>query len=447
MLASAWSRCLTSFLLAASVVGCGTGFYGDGTTSLGPTIGDGDFGDGDGDTGDSDGGTGTTTAAPTRSVDVLFVVDNSGSMGEEQISLALAADVLIAELEAADADYRIGVTTTDSGNPWCPSGTTTPEAGNLVLSSCKSRLGDFVFNNGEVDVGDIACNDICLLDNTELQIQPTTTDVDPVASPRPWVQSIDGQTNLPPGTNVAEALRCFLPQGINGCGFESQLESMYLALIRAQSADEASYGFTRPDAVLAVVFLTDEADCSYNTSFAEIFEQDGNKVFWSDPTDSFPTSAVCWNAGVRCTGDPSNYTSCDPINKDVNGQEGVSDANAVLHPLSRYIGLLDGFQQVKQALDPNREIVVAVIGGVQSDGTPFYADVGGTEPQFQYTFGIGPGCEAANPNDPGSPTQAVPPVRMREVSDTFSPGSLYSICDSNYASPMSEVAQKIVAQF
>ncbi|GAF87238.1 unnamed protein product, partial [marine sediment metagenome] len=281
-------------------------------------------------------------------------VDNSGSMGGEQTTLALSVDVLVAALEAADADYRIGITTSDSGNPWCPSGATTPEAGNLVLSSCKARINDFISNNGESDVTDIACNDICTLSPAELEIQPTTTDFDDTPSQRPWVQNLDGQTNLPPGTDVAQALRCFLPQGINGCGFESQLESMYLALVRSQDLSEANYGFIRSDAVLAVVLVSDEVDCSYNKSFGQIFEADGNKVFWSDPASPFPTSAVCWNAGVTCTGDPSNYASCDPANKDVDGNQGVDDADAVLHPVSRYVGLLDALEQEKQSLNSDR---------------------------------------------------------------------------------------------
>ena len=74
------------------------------------------------------------------SVDILFVIDNSSSMGPAQAKLAADFDVFIDALESSpiEIDYRIGVTTTDNGNPWCPGGT--PEAGNLVLESCKNRL-------------------------------------------------------------------------------------------------------------------------------------------------------------------------------------------------------------------------------------------------------------------------------------------------------------------
>jgi hypothetical protein len=150
---------------------------------------------------------------------------------------------------------------------------------------------------------------------------------------------------------------------------------MHLALRRAENSDEAEYGFIRATAILAVVFVTDEADCSFNEQYAEIFAQDGNKVFWSDPSASVPTSAVCWNAGVECIGDPSSYTSCDPVNKDTNGNSGVADADAVLHPMSRYYGLLDDLEQQKQEYNANPEIIVALIGGVDASGNVVYADL------------------------------------------------------------------------
>ena len=69
-----------------------------------------------------------------KDVDILFVIDNSGSMGEEQAILAnnFASFIEVLEAEDVEANYRIGITTTDNGNPWCPPGVTTPESGKLV---------------------------------------------------------------------------------------------------------------------------------------------------------------------------------------------------------------------------------------------------------------------------------------------------------------------------
>jgi hypothetical protein len=380
-----------------------------------------------------------------KDVDILFVIDNSGSMGEEQAILAqnFGSFITVLEQEDVEANYRIGVTTTDNGNEWCPAGTTTPEAGKLVLSSCKTRINDFLFNNGAVNVQDLACNDICNLTEAELAIVPTTTDFDSTEQARPWLENIEGKKNIPATTSTVDAFKCFGPQGINGCGFESQLESMYLSLKRAENTEEDEYGFLRAQAILAIVFVTDEVDCSYNKSYSEIFKQDGNKVFWSDPAASFPTSAVCWNAGVKCTGDPSNYESCDSMNYDVDGNEGVPDSEAVLHPMSRYYGLLDGLEVQKQEFNAQQEIIVGLIGGVDAQGDAHYSSVAGTDPVYENSFGIGPGCTAPPPMGSTDPVQAVPPVREKELVNRYSEGNMFSICSSDYSPALEEIANRI----
>lgn len=378
-----------------------------------------------------------------KDVDVLFVIDNSGSMGEEQAILAqnFGSFITVLEQEGVEANYRIGVTTSDNGNDWCNG--TGPEAGKLVLSSCKTRISDFLFNNGMVDVQDLACNDICTLTEAELEITPTTTDLDSTEVARPWLENIEGKKNIPASTSTVDAFRCFGPQGINGCGFESQLESMYLSLKRADDAKEKEYGFLRAQAILAIVHVTDEEDCSYNKNYSEIFSQDGNKVFWSDPAAAFPTSAVCWNAGVTCTGDPSGYDSCVATNKDVDGNEGVPDNEAVLHPMNRYNGLLDGLEVQKQDFNAQQEIIVALIGGVNNQGDVFYQSVANTDPTYENNFGIGPGCTAPPPMGSTEPVTAVPPVRIKALVDRFSEGNLFSICEDDYSPALEEIANRI----
>lgn len=49
-------------------------------------------------------------------VDILFVVDNSGSMGDMQSSISANSSVFITALNAAGADFRIAVITTDDPN-------------------------------------------------------------------------------------------------------------------------------------------------------------------------------------------------------------------------------------------------------------------------------------------------------------------------------------------
>ena len=80
------------------------------------------------------------------------------------------------------------MTTTDNGNPVC--GQTGPEAGKLQMTSCLQRQNEFVFPNPPTDATAIACTDNCAI--MDMNIQPTTTEVDPEPKPRPWLENIEG---------------------------------------------------------------------------------------------------------------------------------------------------------------------------------------------------------------------------------------------------------------
>jgi hypothetical protein len=418
-------------ILSIALAGCPAPANGDdeaGTTTTNGTEGESSSDESpetSDDSPETDDGS-TTGNVEVDKVSILLIVDNSGSMGEEQSRLTTGIFALTDTLDAASIDWRLGVTTSDNGNPWCPNGTTTPEGGNLVLSSCRSRLGDFLFSDS-VDVQDIACTDICSLES--VTVNPTATLTDPNLAPRPWIERSGGVANV--DEPIGDVLGCVIPQGVNGCGFESQLESAYLGISRSLSPDEANYGFFEADRLPVLVFLTDEVDCSYNKDWVDIFIDDGGKVFWSDPAASFPTSALCWNAGVDCSGDPSQYSSCEPMNKSIEGFLNVPDPDAVLHPINRYT----------QRFADIGAIVYGIVG-VDADGEPFYAD-SFEDPAYQDAFGIGPGCTAA-----GGVT-AVPPVRLRAVAEANAPRSgrkLYSVCGSNYGPTFADIAQSIVNQ-
>src|SRR5690606_23068973 len=157
-------------------------------------------------------------------------------------------------------------TRTDSGNPNGKAVDTTPEGGNVVLSSCLDRVDAGEFANEFLGEDySYACTDHCALDDATLtaMMKPTETQYsDGEAAPRRWIERIEGNTNLPEGVSTVDAFQCFGPQGVSGCGFESHLDSMYRALAQASSeSSTTNYGFLRDQAILSVVIVTDEADC------------------------------------------------------------------------------------------------------------------------------------------------------------------------------------------
>ncbi|MCA9709061.1 MAG: hypothetical protein KDK70_24665 [Myxococcales bacterium] len=367
-------------------------------------------------------------------IDLLFIIDNSGSMGEEQLNLASNMPKLVRGLEEltdangmpVTADVHIMVTTTDSGNvlcePYYPPGRS-PENGSPISDACIDRLERFTSISQPPVVAESACTAVCPtpLSPSDQYIAfsgagDNVPDVDPV--------DIDGDGML--DSAVAQTLSCVGPQGIDGCGYESPLDSMLNALDPSAPWNQGSAGFLRDGALLAVAVITDEADCSVvdesvmmDVSVQETNPQSGMPV---------PTSAICWNAGVSCDGPDGEgvYSNC-------------SSTGDRLRPVQEYIDYLQG---------QDRRVVMLGIVGVppvteRNPDPPFQPLAGGVldleyrdwrDPDYpnggdvlpddwdagldaaykEYQFGIGPGCTGEDGMG-GFTGQAIPPVRIKEV--------------------------------
>ena len=397
-----------------------------------PTGGETDDATTTGETGETGDETTTGALGPIEGVDILFVIDNSGSMAAHQKRLSTAIPALVAPLSAAGLDLRIAVTTTDAGNPRCPSAVTKPEAGALQARSCREGISEGEWLVGQDDLS-ANCLDSC--PHETITFAPTATEDDPQPAVRPWIEWIDGAGNVDVPLN--EALACVLPQGVAGCGFESPLESMYLALSRTQDPADPGYGFLRTNADLLVVIVSDETDCSSAPGGAEIFTD--NKVFWNDPGDPVPTSALCWNAGMQCSGGPGTYDDCVATDHDLSGAVTDDSNQAVLHPVSRYQGMLSTILAGKAQAGSKARVHLAAIAGVPVGypGNPLvFAD---GEPEVQANFGIGPGCESAD-------ALAVPPGRIRELVEQTAPlgPGLFSICAPSFESSLASLADGLL---
>ena len=387
----------------------------------------------------------TVAIAINKDVDILFVIDNSGSMAPKQTRVSANFEAFINVLEAKDVDanYRIGITTTDAGNPRCPNATYTPEGGNLVLSSCLDRIAQKEFQFADNDFA-TSCTDFCTKKDADITIRPTTTATDDNPAPRKWIERIEGQSNISGVANNVEAFQCYGPQGVAGCGFESHLESMYLALAKATSdSSKTNYGFLRDAAILAIVIITDEGDCSNNPKTGEIFTS--NKIFWNSPDDPAPTSAVCFRAGVECTGGPGTYSECHSQNFDVNGAVTTDPDAMALPPVQKYIDFVKTIEAQKQRIDMSQKVLISLIAGVPLGYEKFEQEIPyqDSNDDHQVNFGIGPGCifDAAD-------ATSVPPVREREFAEAFledptKERNLYSLCEQDYSGALASIADQI----
>ncbi|MEM6296994.1 MAG: vWA domain-containing protein [Myxococcota bacterium] len=389
-------------------------------------------------------------------IDLLFVIDNSGTMGEEQLTLARNFGELVDELQTltdgsandAPADVHIMVTTTDMGNPRCDDEFKPPgyeeQRGAPVATPCTERIERFTGRGVDAPTIEAACLEVC----------------DPAAPAAPTSHFI---AFGPEGSNVeggtpTDALACIGPQGIDGCGFESPLEAMLQALnpcacwndpaacgedaVAACVQTPYEQSFLREGAILAIVMITDEADCSvrdFSMMTASTFMETSPLTGLPEPS-----SAQCWNAGVVCPAEPDGTLSgCTPSNWSIDGSSGVSDEDAVLHPTSRYEALLGSFRA------EGREVVMLGVLGVPEvtaydDAPPFLPVQGGVadlqyrgwaDPAYPagdilpedwdagadaasktFEFGIGPGCTVVTEDYAG---QGIPPVRIRRVCESL----------------------------
>ncbi len=164
-------------------------------------------------------------AAPVQAcdkMDILFVVDNSGSMGQEQTNLADNFPQFIQVLDNYDPplDYRVGITTTGIDYTY------TMDLGGFTLP--QSQTGG---DNG------------ALLQRCDMT--------------RRWVEGGD--------SNRSATFSCAAEVGADGPADEMPLAAVHKTFAD-RMADGTNAGFHRDDALLAIVILTDEDDCSYEQS-------------------------------------------------------------------------------------------------------------------------------------------------------------------------------------
>lgn len=170
------------------------------------------------------------TQLETPEVDILFVIDNSCSMSDEQASLTANFASFIQFADAQGLAYQISVVSTDMsggfGGPQC-TGNATPQR---PMGMSQAACGYFADGNG-----------------TNTQQNPDWRIITPNEQPSPEV-----------------AFTAVATQGTRGSGTEKGLESAYQALSSPLITGWNS-GFLRPDAYLALIFISDEEDQSPQT--------------------------------------------------------------------------------------------------------------------------------------------------------------------------------------
>jgi hypothetical protein len=250
----------------------------------------------------------------TKKIDLLFVIDDSGSMREEQTSLRANFPRFMQALEVAGTpDLQIAVISTDVG------------AGGMKIDKCEN-------------IGDAG----------RFQVAPGC----PLQAGAPPFLKIDSQGQKNFDGALTDAFSCIANLGFDGCGYEHQLQSLRVSL----SNNNPHLGaFLRPEAHLGIIIISDEDDCS----------GDFDSTLYTSTIAGQSPNLRCATAGHVCQDRPVTalpmsvpLASCRPA---VHGPDEASRRAGLIN--------IDTFvNHVKSLKAPGRRVLVAGIYGSGTDG-------------------------------------------------------------------------------
>lgn len=325
-----------------------------------------------------------------RKIDILFVIDDSGSMREEQANLTANFGNFINVLQTIEGglpDVHLGVVNSDVGalNTATANGCTGfGDNGNLQTTSRPFNMPSFecAMLGGNKFISDVS-------------------------------DGAGGRTTNYSG-NLEDAFKCIAVVGTGGCGLEQHLESMK----RALNGNGNNAGFLRSDAYLAVVFLADEDDCSASDP---MFYAPGSVGSALGPIDSFR----CFEFGVECDGDPRSVgtkTNCAP---DLGSD--------LLFSPDTYVSFLKGLKD-----NPKDVIVATIIGNPDRVSVGRYdPDDTGPEPERPTLL---PGCDYMPAG--GGTSTAAPGIRLDYFRRQFPDRNTFTtICDDDLSDGLTVIAE------
>jgi hypothetical protein len=355
----------------------------------------------------------------TTKADILFVIDNSGSMREEQAALGAQFPRLLRALSSGDVDgdgegefaplesLRIGVVSTDMGL-----------VGIEGIPNCVGAGDDGLLQHVPVDPGATGCDSS-------------------------YPEFLSYERSSDDLQQLESDIACVASLGTDGCGFEQQLEAMLKATWPASDdrieflgypdgvgtqghGDTENAGLFETDAedpsLLMVVLVTDEEDCS--SADLEHF----TPPQYLDPTDPLAMQDL----NLRCFLNKQN-----------------------LHDVQRYV---DGLRMLRP--DHPERVLFGVLAGVPPDLVDAEAradvDLDDAESRNAYYDGIlddarmqevidatrtpeqggnlTPSCSSDLDQDGVDESRAFPPRRLVEVARRFGPnGFVQSICQGDFA--------------
>jgi hypothetical protein len=323
-------------------------------------------------------------------LDVVFVIDNSAGMRDEQDALGQAFPAFLEALQAAPGgmpDLRIAIVSTNFG-----SGPATPSP------EC------FPFG-----------------DRGRFQVRPGCG-LDPVVGGA--FLSVDGQGKSNFTGSLPQVFSCLAILGTSGCGYEHQLQALRGAIANPPINIE-NRGFVRTGARLGIVILSDEDDCSGEPDAA----------FYADYIPGQAGSLRCALLGHVCNGQavPPMAGFQAPLSACAPYVRSASERTSRLINVQEFV---DYVMATKSGRPDN--IVVSTIIGWSDSPDAKYGIIGRTA-----SAGGGPEVDIAPACSSVATGNAGPGVRLHAFAQSFPHHTVHSICAGDLTPAMREIGQKM----
>ena len=334
-----------------------------------------------------------------RKVDILFLIDNSPSMRDKQQNLADNFPKFIDVLDSIQGgrpEVQISVVTSDMGSKGSLDTVPGPAVGQVNNGRC-ADVGDdgimktsgVVFNNGAPFISDVL--------------------------------AADGVTRVRNYNGGADALKTVFATmakvGDTGCPFEQHLEGMKRAL---QPTNAANRGFLRSDAFLAIIFIADEDDCSFEHS----------SLITADTSQLGPLLSMrCTRYGITC--DTGGATPDDMYKVGAKGRCHPNEAG----PLTKIADYVTFLKNLKSD-DPSKVIVAGIMGPTEPVATELRKPKGDVNEQPQLAHS----CQYIGGD--GNPEVADPAIRLRFFLDQFPNRSTFApICQRDLSGGLQQIGE------
>jgi len=363
------------------------------------------------------------TVAPVRHLDLLFMVDNSNSMGPKQDKMKKQFPELINALrdplDKTLPDLRIAIVDSDLG----------------AAGACKSGYGDM----GQFQMRGAA-------------------DCGANADARWLVYTKDQPINFT--GKIEDVFGCLAGNvGVGGCGYEHQLGALEWAFYLTDN--QSQLDFLRPEAYLGIVLLTDEDDCSapmQSQMFAKSAPAEAGSLRCAtrghicDGVDlSFPTTSPVSVPFESCHARMDD--TCDP-SVDTSGATSCNALMSVSQLASEVKQLKGG------GAEADDKILVAAIYGTQRKGDttarPYKIDltpnqnVGPAEVYDYWPICYDPDFTPAGSyfDRTAADQGATGGLRITAFLDQFKPDSrlAYSICESDFGPAMAGIGKALASK-